>query len=744
MKLTKKILTAAVSSTLLLTSCADWFENRIAMDISTRATNLAALVVQKQEITQLDAPAQIFVSQAESSSMIYISWAPVVGATSYYLEKAVSKTKDAYGDFIPPEEDEYQVVPLASKIYSTQFTDVILTNPDYTAEEYSYGYFYRVCAENPRLKYESSEFITSEAAYLLAPPSGVTASLGEAEDHITVKWTKAAGAKSYDVYRSLNADGSSSVKIGSVTADRSQFTNYIGSTEQGVDYYFTVITRTNTGSSVQSSIALGYALQAGAPPAVSGVHITNGRGTTTNKINIEWDAASGVKYAIYRTSSKDSSLTLLKKELETPSYEDTKALKPNVFYYYQVQAYTSEGSGDSATIVKGPFSASGKDSENPAEGYIIGPPAEITVSKSKVDSTKCIISLSPALGSKQCSIQGVVNTYNNYFYEVSTSDTKDGNYTLINNSNNPFAESSLQLIDGYLSITVDSARFYKVQTKNGDAKSAYSEPCAPAPFAARNPQASQAAFIAGYTNSDSNANDMGVHAVKLTWEAPSENDADGGYYIYRSAKKDSGFKKITEEPVMGTSYIDANESAKAGVYYYYKVLSLNSLKQGANYTEPVAGWGALTAEQYMREYNKTVITSQKRLTLMHKSDDMAKLGSESANGGLCGTLSYNAAVQGLGARITMHYTNYAEYWANGDQANGYYFFINGDTNTSASMDASGTMDGTVTCEGMYPGSVNYNNLKIKGGAAGGGTYGITRQGFSGTVNIDWKIGEEGK
>jgi hypothetical protein len=42
------------------------------------------------------------------------------------------------------------------------------------------------------------------------------------------------------------------------------------------------------------------------------------------------------------------------------------------------------------------------------------------------------------------------------------------------------------------------------------------------------------------------------------------------------------------------------------------------------------------------------------------------------------------------------------------------------------MDTNGTMDGTVTVQGMYPGSVVYDNIKIKGGAAGGGTYGVTR------------------
>ena len=146
----------------------------------------------------------------------------------------------------------------------------------------------------------------------------------------------------------------------------------------------------------------------------------------------------------------------------------------------------------------------------------------------------------------------------------------------------------------------------------------------------------------------------------------------------------------------------------------------------------------------MREYNKTVIASQKYLTLMHKPADLDKLGSETIRGKLSGTLSYNAKTSGFGAEIIMKYTNYAEYYAAGDPDKGYYFFLNGNSNTNANMDASGTMNGTVTCTGMYPGSVGYDELKIKGGGAAGGNYIITREGFPGSVKVDWKVGEEGK
>ena len=57
------------------------------------------------------------------------------------------------------------------------------------------------------------------------------------------------------------------------------------------------------------------------------------------------------------------------------------------------------------------------------------------------------------------------------------------------------------------------------------------------------------------------------------------------------------------------------------------------------------------------------------------------------------------------------------------------------------MSTNGTMDGTVTCKGMYPGSVCYDNILIKGGAAGGGYYVVTREGFA-PENVVWSVAEE--
>ena len=130
----------------------------------------------------------------------------------------------------------------------------------------------------------------------------------------------------------------------------------------------------------------------------------------------------------------------------------------------------------------------------------------------------------------------------------------------------------------------------------------------------------------------------------------------------------------------------------------------------------------------MREFNKTMMSSQDKLTLMHKSGTTDKLGTETVKGAISGTLYYNASIAGLGGRVIMEYTDYADFYVEGDKdADGnpdIYFLVNGNTNTSAEMSQDGTMDGTVTCVGMYPGKVYYDNIEIKGGAAGGGTYEI--------------------
>lgn len=765
----KRLLIKA-SSTLacvLLVGCADMFQERVAMQKSGNGSSLYTMFNAAKEIEKLDAPNQIFVSSGEYSDKIIVSWQKVNNADSYVLERAVSPV-DSNGNYAIPDDADYELLEHSKFIKDTSFTDTIidntLANPlDYSNEAYSYVYFYRVSAENLLKNYETSnpcpltdpaeskyleDNVQAASGLLLTPPSNVKASCGESETEITITWDKSpSSVSSYRIYRSTDSKGSGASQIATVYGNKNSYTVSVSAEEQGVHYYFMVVAVGSSGNeSVKSSVAEGYALKGGAPAQVTEVKVTKGRGDTKTEIELEWKEVSGASYIVYRYSSADATLKQLKEKNKTQaSYKDDAGLKPNLYYYYRIIAY-KEVNGEK---VEGPMS---EDNGTDNKGYLLSPPQNV-----KVDNQNRIF-FSPAIGSDE----------NTYTYTVSYCDTATGTFDSVTNTpqapkNNPDDKEEIYTL--YLD-NIGDHKFYKIQTVNG-ISSDYSSVVAPAPLKAENCKVSRNGSIPGYTDvstgsgvkyDEPKANSNGVHAVKITWQAPS-GGADGGYHIYRSTKPDSGFKKITESPVTDLFYIYKDEQAKPGNVYYFRVLSLNSLGQGTNYSNVYGGYGALTTYQYVRQYIQSTLNSQKKLTLMHKSAATDKLGSDSCQGDISGSLTYNASMQGLGGRVIMHYTDYADYYIMKDKnftidppigdGTPRYFILNGNTNTTANISSNGDMDGTVTVDGMYPGSVVYDGIQIKGGAAGGGTYGVTRNLVKDdgsiekiTVQADWTWGEK--
>ncbi len=747
---------------LFITSCADMFENRISMQDATSYKDLSDIFSGQKTISKLSKPSQVFVTQAEYNNKIIISWNPVKEASSYHLERAIA-AKDAKGEWITPAEEAFEPLEHSKFIYDTSFTDTIIDDSpanvlDYHNPSYKKAFFYRVSAENTSEGYDSSDFAISDnnndskpdPGILLAPPSNVKASLGESQTQITVNWQKADGDISfYEIYRSQSSDASGSSKLKTVYANECSYEDKITSDLQAINFYYTVYAVGRNGQrSVASSIGLGYALKDGAPARVTDVSIVKGRGDTNavEGISITWNTTKNIKYRVYRSSSKDSTLKLIADDKTdadvspNAGFQDPENIKPNIFYYYQVQSYKTDK--DDKELL-GPMSQSGADSENPCEGYIVSAPEEISVRKIQGDSSSNRIVFSKALGSEGClnnsDYTKTNSLFNSYVYTVYGSNSPTGPFNA--SANLKLTEES----DSQMAGSVDAYKYYQMITQNNSVSSEPSITVAPAPYAATNCSASDNAPIetSGDESMDRrSANENGVHAVRISWSAP-EGGADGGYNIYRSTKKDSGFRKINDGPITDCEYLDNNDSAKAGSYYYYRILSLNSLGQGTEYSNTDSGYGALTTWQYIREYIKTTLNSQSKLTLMHKSGNTAKLGTETADGAICGTLSYDAHISGVSGRVIMEYKNYADFYIMDNPSLGIYFLLNGNTNTSAGIDTNGSMDGTVDIQGMYPGSVVYNNIQIKGGAAGGGTYGVTRKGIdSVAVQIDWKAGEK--
>ena len=746
------VLLCGVLTVLLLTGCYTWYESKIDMDTKTPKINLGDLFYEEKKVTALSAPKQLFVSQGMFSGTVKLHWDEVPYATSYRVERAVVTPNPENGAVSIPEEGDFEVIN--KYVYTNNYSDLILPSPGAHNEQYEQFYYYRVSAENIKQGLESSEFTpisNDSCGWLLSPPKTIEAEKGESSEYITINWSKVPDAASYIIYRGEKESGLGMEFLDSVKGNKTAYKNELSSSEKGVEFYYKVCAVLANGSeSAFTGLALGYSGKEGAPECPGNIQVTNGKGVSLDKLTISWDAFEAgtnyddVKYTIYRTSDTDTIYKLVSNGVTGNTFTDSSVLKTGVKYYYYVQTIATAKTGENTgQVLKSAFSKTGPGTSAPAVGWLLSPPSSCEVADAS-DPTKVKIRWNPAVGYDDVAVSYSYNIY--YSNNINFEESYDVERHLTKDDPSVTVDS-----DGYYSFETARHPFFRITTVNGDGnESAPGTTIAPVPVAPENVQATKTSGLNGLQNYQANTN--GVYPVKITWTAPG-GDSPAGYHVYRSTKPDSSFRKITDEPVTGTlEFIDNNETARAGTFYYYRVVSLNLLGQGKKGNEQTAesrGYGALTRDQWFREYNKTTIHSQSKLTLMHKSKDTDKLGSESTKGDISGTLSYNAKIDGLGARILMHYTNYADFYAAGNQEFGIYFLIDGDTNTSANMSANGNMDGTVTAanSGMYPGYAKYDKLEIKGGGAGGGYYIVCTKDKSGNTilgegNVDWGVGEE--
>lgn len=751
----KKILNifTILCVSLIFSGCYSWFEDKVGMDYETPRINLGDLFYKEVEVTSLNPPTQVLVSQGRYSGVIKIHWDEVPYANSYRIERAVVEPDSSTGAYKVPEEGDFKV--LSKYVYSNNYIDTILSNPSYTNKEYSTRYYYRISAENIPKGLESSDFTEINAAtcgWLLPPSSSIEAGKGDSSEYIQLSWNPVPLANKYIIYRGEKENGLGMEFLDSVTGNTCTYKNVLASNEKGIEFYYKICAELSDGSqSAFTGLALGYSAKEGAPTAPQNIKVTNGKGVSKKSLEITWDAITShpaggktydVKYSVYRTSSVDSIYTLVRNNITTGKVTDESLLKPGIKYYYYVQTIATNPS-DTIDILKSSFSKTGPDMPDEAVGWLLSPPSNCEVTDS-TDASKSVVRWTPAVGYESV----------DYMYNIYSIDTLDGVPQLLVHDIQPDTDITLGE-DGYYSLEVEKKPFYRISTINeaeGSVESDYGTIIAPCPAAPVNVNATKTDSLGGLANFNANTN--GVYPVKITWSKPA-GENPYGYYVYRSTKPDSSFRKITDEPVTDAlSFIDENETARAGTYYYYKVVSLNVLMQGKNANDQsidTSGYGALTRDQWLREYNKTIMSSQHKksgLKLMHK-DGTSALGSETISGEVCGTCSYDASMAGLGARIIIYYNKYCDFYVNDDPAFGYYFIVTGNTNTSANMSANGSMDGknVAGVEGMYPGYAIYDNIQIKGGAAGGGTYTVCTQDKKGNTvlneaTVSWTVGEE--
>ena len=759
MKKLAKILALSLTS-LALTSCYTWWEKQIDLDSKYERADLAEFFYKAPVVTSLDAPEQVIASPGYYNGSVKIRWSEVENATSYRIERAEMPKNSTE----LPEEGDFAVI--TEYVYDTTYNDIILSNPTATSDAYTKQYYYRISAENISRGLESSEYTdisnpaTCAVGWLFTPPANVDASKGESSTEIKITWDKVPGATQYKIYRGEAADYLT--EYDTIRGSQNYYINTIDEIYKGKELFYQVSAVHNIGStSAKSSTVLGYTLANAQLLPPSDLAVTNGLGEETTSIKLTWtpvsqDADPNVKttYTVYRTSNVDSSYRTIAKNLPstTNSITDENNLKPGVIYYYYIQTVKTKDDTNekSAFTKKGPF------------GFLLSAPSiveagDVINSEGNISDQYINVCWNDALGAS-----GAEEGYDfglTFKYNIYYSDTMDGEFVKITDS--PL-EGLTKNADGLYEYKVPKKGFYKVSTVNSNGtESALSATIAPLPDAPKNVIASKTeggSLVTDYIfeSTGEHWNNNNVYPVRITWQAPDSNPQPVGYNIYRSTKPDSSFRKLNDELITGFEYIDLNETARAGTYYYYKVVSVNILGQGKRSNDPTndtenkcRGYGAITQDQWFREYNPTVMRSQSKLSLMHKPNDMDKLGSETITGDIKGSLSYKAEVKGFGAEITMRYENYCDFWAGGDEANGPYYLITGNTDTTSNMSANGNMHGIVQVTGMYPGKADYGKLEIKGGAAGGGGYLVETKDLNGNVIlpeklVNWLVGEENR
>ena len=126
--------------------------------------------------------------------------------------------------------------------------------------------------------------------------------------------------------------------------------------------------------------------------------------------------------------------------------------------------------------------------------------------------------------------------------------------------------------------------------------------------------------------------------------------------------------------------------------------------------------------------------TQKRLTYLNKKGSLEKVGTETINGLISGTLFYDVKVKGMGAVVTLRYTNFSD-------EDGWVF--DGEIITHSNMAKNGHFEGTIKVSGKEPGDVCYDRVIMKKGEPGEGVYLVTLPGKP-AAEVDYSMYQKSK
>ncbi|MGJ8652541.1 MAG: chondroitinase-B domain-containing protein [Opitutaceae bacterium] len=254
-----------------------------------------------------------------SDGEVSLNWSAASGATSYKVKRS--------------ETDGSGYSTIASEA-SNGYVDSAVTN-DTT-------YYYVISAVNG--SGESADSTQASATPIAPPaiPTGLAATPSDGE--VSLSWSAASGATSYNVKRS-ETDGSGYSTIASEASN-----GYVDSAVTNDTTYYYVISAVNgSGESADSTQASATPI---APPSIpTGLAATPSDG----EVSLSWNAVSGAtSYKVKRSETDGSGYSTIASEASN-GYVDS-AVTNGTVYYYVVSAENGSGeSADSAQVSAKPF-----------------------------------------------------------------------------------------------------------------------------------------------------------------------------------------------------------------------------------------------------------------------------------------------------------------------------------------------------------------------------------------------------
>jgi fibronectin type 3 domain-containing protein len=241
------------------------------------------------------------------SGYVWVSWNAASGASSYYVKRS-STSGGPYATIL--------------NTASTAYTDTYNISPGTT-------YYYVISAWS----YSGAEsYNSSQASAITAPPAPTGLSASGGNQQISLSWSAATGASSYNIRRSTSSGGPFNQIASGISG-----TSYTDTGLAANTTYYYIVEASNSGGVSSMSNQASATTTSSPPPTPSGLAASGGSG----QIYLSWNSSAGA--SSYSVKRWNGSYYATINTTGSTSYTDS-GLSANTPYYYVVSASNSSGS----------------------------------------------------------------------------------------------------------------------------------------------------------------------------------------------------------------------------------------------------------------------------------------------------------------------------------------------------------------------------------------------------------------